>query len=421
MKRFFSHSGFIEFFVAAVFVLPIPLQPQVQAVKAKKIYTVTQGIIENGVILIQDGRIAEIGAEVKIPWNAEVLDYSQKVVIPGLVEAHAARGYDLANETNPLTPFVTVLDNVDTSHDDFRAALRFGVTTMNVMPGNATILGGRGAVVKTFGLVVEDVLLVPDSGMKISLAGTPMQSKMGVMAQLRRYFNETKDYMEKKEKEGREAKKDEMVSTPMSFRSPESVKYEAVADLLKGRFPAFFYCPSPTDIVQAQKFSDAYGLKSVYLLGPEGYKAADFAAEKKLKVILDPEIIYFEKDPVTENFKKVEVAKAFYDRRIEFALVSDPAKVQSRTLLYQAMKAVSCGLPADTALKAITIVPAQILGIDGLAGSLEKGKLANLVVLDREPLDFLGKVEFVLIEGKTVYDREQDAELKALLDEKIVF
>jgi hypothetical protein len=226
--------------------------------------------------------------------------------------------------------------------------------------------------------------------------------------------------MEKKEKEGKEAKKEEMVSTPMSFRSPESVKYEAVADLLKGRFPAFFYCPSPSDIVQAQKFSEAYGLRSVYILGPEGYKAADFVAEKKLKVLLDPEIIYFEKDPLTENFKKIEVAKAFYDRGIEFALLSDPDRVQSRSLLYQAMKAISCGIPADAALRSITIVPAQILGMDGLAGSLEKGKLANFVVLDKEPFDFLGKVEFVFIEGKPVYDREKDAELKALLDEKII-
>jgi imidazolonepropionase-like amidohydrolase len=419
MKRFSSPSRFVKFVLMAVFLVPLPLQPQVQAVKAKKIYTVTQGVIENGLILIQDGRILEIGPEAKIPWNAEVLDFSQKVVIPGLIEAHAARGYDLANETNPLTPFVTVLDNVDTSHDDFKSALRSGVTAMNIMPGPATILGGKGAVVKTFGLVVEDVLLVPDSGMKISLAGTPMQSKMGIMAQLRRYFNETKDYMEKIEKEGQEAKKEEMVSTPMSFRSPESVKYEAVADLLKGRFPAFFYCPLPSDIVQAQKFSEAYGLKSVYILGPEGYKAADFVAEKKLKVILDPELIYFEKDPVTDNFRQVDVAKAFYDRGIEFALVSDPARVQSRSLLYQAMKAISCGIPADAALRSITIVPAQILGMDGLAGSLEKGKLANFVVLDKEPFDFPGKVEFVFIEGKPVYDREKDAELKALLDEKI--
>jgi len=420
MKRFFSHSRFIQFLWVAVFLCPLPLHSQMKAVKAKRIFTVTQGVIENGVILILDGKIVEIGPEIKIPWNAEVLDYSQKVVIPGLVEAHAARGYDLANETNPLTPFVTVLDNVDTSHDAFKSALRSGVTAMNIMPGHATILGGRGAVVKTFGLVVEDVLLVPDSGLKISLAGTPMQSKMGIMAQLRRYFNETKDYMEKKEKESKEDKKGEMVSTPMSFRSPEYVKYEAVADLIRGRYPAFFYCPLPSDVVQAQKFSEAYGLRAVYVLAPECYKAADFVAEKKLNVILDPEIIYFEKDPLTEDVKKIEVARVFYDKGIAFALLSDPDRVQSRSLLYQAMKAISCGIPADVALRAITIVPAQLLGMDSLVGSLEKGKLANFVVLDKEPFDFLGKVEFVFIGGNAVYDRDKDEELKALLDEKVI-
>jgi hypothetical protein len=294
------------------------------------------------------------------------------------------------------------------------------VTTINIMPGNATILGGRGAIFKTFGLVVEDALLVPDSGMKISMAGTPLQSRMGVMAQLRRYFNETKDYIEKKEKESSAPKKEEMVSTPMSFRSPESVKYEAVADLLRGRYGAFFYCPSPSDVVQAQKFSEAYGLKAVYVLGPECYKAADFIAEKKLKVILDPELVYFEKDPISEDLKKVEVAKVFYDKGIEFALLSDPEKVYTRSLLYQTMKAVSFGVPADAALKFVTIVPAQILQVDRQVGSLEKDKLANFVVLDKEPLDLAAKVEFVYIEGKSVYDREKDEDLKELTNEKII-
>ena len=420
MKRFFYPSHILKYVLVLLLLAPLPLISQVKAIKARKIYSGTQGVIEKGVILIEHGKIVDIGEEAKIPWNAEVIDYGQKVIIPGLVEAHAMRGYDKANEDNPLTPFVSVLDNYDTSHDAITEALRSGVTTINIMPGNATILGGRGAIFKTFGLVVEDALLVPDSGMKISVAGTPMQSRMGVMAQLRRYFNETKDYMEKKEKEQTAPKKDEMVSTPMSFRSPESVKYEAVADLLRGRYGAFFNCPSPSDVVQAQKFSEAYAFKAVYVLGPECYKSADFIAEKKLKVILDPELIYFEKGPVSEELKKVEVAKVFYDKDIEFALLSDPDKVHTRSLIYQAMKAVSCGVPADAALKFVTIVPAQILEVDRQVGSLEKGKLANFVVLDKEPLDLAAKVEFVYIEGKAVYDREKDEDLKELTNEKII-
>ena len=98
----------------ALLVYPLASHAQTIAVKAKKIYTVSSGVIENGIILIQDGRIQEVSTGPEIPWNVEVVDYSQKIIVPGLVEAHVARGYDVANETNPLTPFVTVLDNIDT-------------------------------------------------------------------------------------------------------------------------------------------------------------------------------------------------------------------------------------------------------------------------------------------------------------------
>ncbi len=419
MNRPFGHLRCTAFVWALAFLYPLSLASQTVAIKAKKIYTVTQGVIEKGVLLVENGKILEIGPEGKVPWNSEVLDYSQKIIVPGLVEAHAARGYDIPNETNPLTPFVTVMDSLDLSHDALKLALRSGVTTMNIMPGNATILGGRGAVIKPYGLIIGDALMMPDSGMKISVVGTLAQSRMGVMAQLRRYFDETKDYVEKREKKSTIGKKDEMVSTPMAFRSPEYVKYEAVADLLGGRYQAFIYCATASDVLQAEKLSEVYGLKCVYVLGPQAYKAASFAAEKKLKVILDPELIYFEKDPVTEEIRKIEVGKVFQEAGLEFAIQSDPEKVQARTLFYQAMKLMSCGISAEIALKSITLVPARILGVDGLIGSLEKGKLANFVVLDKEPFDFSGKIEMVYIEGKPAYDRAKDEDLKDLSNDKI--
>jgi imidazolonepropionase-like amidohydrolase len=395
MKR---ELGFSRFFTCSVMILllvPLVLDAQVIAVKAKKIYTGSHGIIENGVILIQERKIQDVGSGLEIPWNAEVVDFSQKVILPGLVEAHAARGYDVANETNPLTPFVTVLDNIDTSHDDFQTALKDGVTTLNIMPGNNTILGGKGAVVKSVGLVVEDMLLIPESGMKLSVAGTPAQTRMGVMAQLRRYFNETIEYMEAQEKaEQKEGEK--MVSTPGSFRSPERVKYDSVVALLKGQYKAFIYCQSSADVIRANDLSE------------------------KFNIILDPELVYFERDPFTDEVKKIDVPEVFHEKDIEFALQSDPGKVQSRSLFYQGMRTIQSGLDLLEALKTVTVIPAQILGADSLIGSIDKGKLANFVVLDDEPFKLSTKVEFVYIDGKPVYEREKDEELKKLLEEKII-
>jgi imidazolonepropionase-like amidohydrolase len=418
MRRRFGHRKIITFCLAVLLFFPLVSHAQAIAVKAKKIYTVSSGIIENGIILIQDGKIQDVSTGPEIPWNVTVIDYGQKVIVPGMVEAHVARGYDVANETNPLTPFVTVLDNIDTSHDAFLSSLKDGVTTLHIMPGNNTILGGKGAVVKPTGLVVEDMLLVPESGLKISVAGTPSQTRMGVLAQLRRYFNETKEYMDKRKKEAQAEEK--MVSTPGSFRSPERVKYDSVVDLLEGRYQAFVYCQGPSDVVRAYNLSEIFGFQSVYLLGNECYKAADFIADKKLNVILDPELVFFERDPITEEVKKIDVVGIFHKKGIEFALLSDPNRVHTRSLSYQAMKAMGSGLSPEDVLEAVTIIPARMLGVDHLVGSIEKGKLASFSVLDDDPFKLSTKVEFVYIDGILVYERAKDEELKKLMEEKII-
>ncbi|UCC39681.1 MAG: amidohydrolase family protein [Candidatus Aminicenantes bacterium] len=419
-KKLSMHKSLMIIFFIVFICFSSAINAQVIAVKAKKIYTVSHGIIENGVILIRDKKIEAVGTEMEVSWNADIVDFSQKIIVPGLVEAHAVRGYDIANETNPLTPFVTVFDSIDTSHDAFKTALRDGVTTLCVMPGNRTILGGIGIIVKPVGLVVEDMVLVPDAGMKVSVAGTGSQTRMGVMAQLRRYFNEAIEYMENKELEASKKNEEKMVSTPGSFRSPEYVKYESVADLLRGRYRAFVYCESPSDVIRAQKLAERFDFQSVYVLGPECYRAADFIQENKLRVVLDPEIVYFEKDPMTEKIKKVETAKVFHEKGVAFALQSDPAKVHTRSLFYQAMRAMSSGLNDTEVLESVTLIPAQILGMESLVGSIDKGKLANFVVLDDEPFRLSTKVEFVYIEGKLVYEREKDEQLKKLFREKII-
>lgn len=418
MRKRFGYLKIITFWLVALLFLPLLCFAQNIAVKAKKIYTVSSGVIENGMILIQNGKIQDVSASAEIPWNVDVIDYGQKVIVPGMVEAHVTRGYDVANETNPLTPFVTVLDNIDTSHDAFLSSLKDGVTTLHIMPGNNTILGGRGAVVKSNGLVVEDMLLVPESGLKISVAGTPAQTRMGVLAQLRRYFNETKEYMEKQKKE---AQRDEaMVSTPGSFRSPERVKYDAVVDLFEGRYPAFVYCQGPSDVVRAYNLSESYGFQSVYVLGAECYKAIEFIADKKLSIVLDPELVYFEQNLITKEVTKIDVVEIYHKKGIEFALLSDPNRVHTRSLSYQAMKAMGSGLSPEDVLEAVTIIPARMLKVDHLVGSIEKGKLACFSVLSDDPFKLSTKVEFVYIDGILVYERAKDEEIKKLMEEKII-
>lgn len=408
-----NEPAMILFLFGFLILFPLSLESQVTAVKAGKIYPGSGAPIEPGVILIEEGRITAIGANVEIPWNATLLDYGRNVIVPGLIEAHAARGYDLANETNPLTPFVTVLDALDPSHDAFELALRDGVTTLNILPGNDTILAGMGALVKPVGLVVEDMLLLPVSGMKISVSGTPAFSRMGAMAQLRRYLNETKDYM------AGNADAKAMTAAPGFFRTPKYVKYEAVADLLRGRYRAFIYCETAGDVLRAQGLCGEYGIVAVLVFGPDCAKAAEAVAERKLKVILDPELVRFEQDPDMKSVRRIDVVRAFHDKGVSFALQSNPLRVDARSLFYQGMRAMSQGLTREEALESVTLTPARILGMDGTIGSLEPGKAANLVVLDGEPFELMTHNEFVMIDGKVAYDRQTDRKLKKLMDEKI--
>ena len=177
--------------LALVAVLSVPVQAADAAqdrvaVKAKRIVTGTGETIENGVILIEDGRIAAVGADLEAPWDAVV--HEADTVYPGLVEAHNSRGLDTANENVPVTPFISVLDAVDPSSFFFEDSRRDGVTTMLVIQGNNTVVGGTGMIVRPAGLTVEDMTVRPVAGMKISVSPKSGFTRMTQMAELRKAF-----------------------------------------------------------------------------------------------------------------------------------------------------------------------------------------------------------------------------------------
>ena len=166
--------------------------------------------IENGTIVFRDGKIADVGADVKVPVEARVIDASDKVIMPGFVEAHTSSGMSQANETNPIVPYVSVIDSIDPMNAYFRSARRNGVTTVRVVPGNSTLIGGQAAVIKTGGEFIDDMVLKSDAGVKISLR--PVSgSRMGHLAKLRKALDEAKRKLDKKNKakEEKEGKDDD--------------------------------------------------------------------------------------------------------------------------------------------------------------------------------------------------------------------
>lgn len=199
------------YFLAAVAVVALAtsnLQAQKPlAFKGAKIITMAGETIEDGTIVFRDGKIAAVGADVKVPVEARVIDASDKVIMPGFVEAHTSSGMSQANETNPVVPYVSVIDSIDPMNAYFRSARRNGVTTVRVVPGNSTLIGGQAAVIKTGGEFIDDMVLKSDAGVKISLR--PVSgSRMGHLAKLRKALDEAKRKLDKKNEANKE-KEDE--------------------------------------------------------------------------------------------------------------------------------------------------------------------------------------------------------------------
>ena len=392
---------------------PAPAKDDVLVVKAGRIITVSGNEITDGVIIIREGKIEAVGKGLEIPWDAKVLDASKQVVAPGFVETHTSRGVDRANENVPSVPFVSTFDSVNPLDPYFEDALRQGITTMFVAPGNGTMIGGQGCVMKPVGTITESMTLLKNHALKLSLDARPGMSRMAHLAALRRELDDVVDYLKNHEEKRREVP---VSAGGASTPAPEmEIKREVMAKFLQGKLAAFVYCPTAADVLRAIELSKKYKFRMKLVLGRDTWKAAPDIAREKLEVILPPDMIFWE----TDEEKHEEVLRVlpaiFAKAGVTFAFQTESSGTGSGYLWYQAAAAVRHGLPRADAIRAATRTPAQILGIDARVGSIEKGKDANLLVLTGDPLDARTWVDQVLVEGKTVYERSKDAKLKKIL------
>ena len=237
------------------------------AIKGATIITMKGERIEKGVIIVRDGQIAKVGADLKVPVEANVIDAEGKIVMPGIINVHSSAGMSQANESNDNVPFLSVVDSIDPALTFFEESRRNGVTSAAVVPGNSTMIGGRGAVVKTAGGYVNDMVLKKDVGLKISMAPRT-GSRLAHYAKLRKTLEDVQEAQKKrKEKDEEDAKakaeadkkKDDKKAaakkpaakpkTPAAESVTAAATREAMESLLAGKLPAFIYCPQAMDAV----------------------------------------------------------------------------------------------------------------------------------------------------------------------------
>lgn len=410
------------------------IPPSKVALKGGRIIPVVGDPIENGTVLIEHGLIAAIGEHVEIPYDAMVVEVAGKVVFPGMFDAHSARGLDVRNENAPVTPFLDVYDAIDPSKLYFEDALRDGITSIHVVPANNCVISGLSRVIHPIGLTLDEMTLRGPIALKIGVAPKRNSDRMVQLATLRETFLELADYLEnlaeEKYEESLKKKNEEIDVGPEEARKRgkaliQSDDYDDahrnLVKLTRGELDAFVYCGRAGDVSRAVDLAKKNGFfeRMVLVLGSDCYKAVDVVKQSGRPVVLDSDLVHRQRDPVTGDIRETFVPKVFADHGVAFSLLpSSNSSLAERYLNYQAARCVRNGVSRQAGLEAITLNPAKASGVGDLVGSLEVGKVANILVLSGDPLDFNTWVELVYIKGIRAYDRSTDVRLQQLLGDE---
>jgi imidazolonepropionase-like amidohydrolase len=399
--------------------------------------TITGGIIREGTLLAEGGRIVELGKDAAVPPEAKVIDAKGRVVMPGLIDAHCHTGVfpdgvgfvesDGNEATDPVTPHLRAIDAIHPDDMAFKDLREAGVTTINTGPGSANLIGGQFACLKTKkAKTVEEMVIMAPSGMKMALGENPKRTygdqkklpstRMGNAAQLRAVLVSAQNYQAKwaryREKEESYRKRlqqreawtgQERRERPDPPDPPErDIKMEALIPVLEGKLRAMIHCHRADDIVTAIRIAEEFGMRFSIEHATEGFKVAELLARKKVPCVVGPILFSRMKYELRELTPR---NPGMLSRAgVKVAIQTDEMSAV-KYLRINAALAVQQGMSEEEALKAITIYPAEIIGVADRVGSLEVGKDADLVLLSGHPLDYRSLPELVLIDGKTEYER----------------
>jgi hypothetical protein len=379
-------------------------------IKGGKIHTITDGIIENGVIIIRDGIIEDIGKDVKVPPDAQVLDHSGSFIMPGVVSPHSYLGIPppsaaeqrAAMRSGPAIANLgnyPVLYSIYPEDPVYLMALKNGLTTLAISPRPAGI-AGLGAVIQPGGEKLKDILVKEKAFLKVNVYVNTLFWDM-----LKRALDEAKNKIEEEKKKAQEKKqekdKDKKKGEDEKEAGEEEEKIKESTlifmDVVEGKLPVMADCYSPSALSPLNALLSGFPkVKLVVVGGPEIYKAGSLLKEKNIPVILSPEIRTILRWSRAERTNYVLKCQ---ELGLKMAF-QPPGDVQEQIHLFDYLNRLALyGVNKDVLLKGVTIVPAEILGMEKVVGSLEKGKRADLIVFQNDPLENIPVIENVLSGG----------------------
>ncbi len=384
------------------------------AIRGGTVYTLAGPPIAGGTVVIRDGKIVAVGAGVPIPPGAAVLDATGLEVYPGLFDAITRLGLteigavDVTNDVNELglfNPHLVAATAVHPASEHIPVARANGITHAVAAPqARSGGIGGQGSLINLAGWTVEEMLVEPSVGLVVNWPTLETrQFDFTTFQQTERPFREAK-----KEYDDRLRQLDEWMEAARRYdravRAGEAVardlKLEALAKAVRRELPLLVQARTERDIRNAIAWAEKQNVRIVILGGEEAWKLKDELARRQIPVILGPTQTLPNADDRWYDEMYAQPA-ALYQAGVKFAISTFNAS-DSRTLPYEAGNAVPYGLPREEALKAITLYPAQILGVADRLGTIEAGKLANLIVTDGDPLMIQTQVKHVIIAGREV-------------------
>ncbi len=376
-------------------------------IKNGKIITVTGKTYENGDIIVEGGKIVEIGEN--LSHEGEVIDAKGNYVLPGFVESHCHlgmwesgigfEGSDGNEATDPITPHLRAIDAINPMDETFEEAYSLGgVTTVASGPGSANVMGGQFCAIKTYGNVIDKMIIKEPLAMKIAFGENPKRfyaekkqspsTRLGTAAELRNILFKAVEY--KNAKENGENPKFDM-------------KLEALIPVLNKEIPLKTHAHRADDIITAIRIKNEFGLNMTLDHCTEGHLIADYIKEQDMVAICGPSFGHrtkFELQNLT-----FETPKVLTEKGVKVAIMTDSPVIPLHHLNMCAALAMKAGMDEKEALKAITINAAEILNLEDRVGSLEIGKDADIVIWSKHPFDLQAEPLYTIIDGKIVYKK----------------
>jgi imidazolonepropionase-like amidohydrolase len=379
---------------------------------AGRLFPVAKGPMENGAVLVQEGKIVAVGprSSLKVPPGTPVI--SAESVTPGLIDAHSsvpltgeyniAADQDADERSDPDQADLRVLDAFNPSEPLLRFLLEQGVTVVHACPGRENVIAGVTGVFRTHGAQAESMVLRFPQSLLFNLGEAPKETykgqrpgtRMGTAAIIRKAFTDAVNYRRKREH-------------PKAGEPPldTNLKLESLQAALDRKVSVLFCAQKADDLMTAMRLINEFHLYGRLALAAEAYLVTDQIAAAKIPVIVHPTMQRVESMETLNSY--LGNAAALADAKIPLAIGSgfEDYVPKTRVVRMEAAIAMVYGLGRDAALRAITLDAARILGIDAQYGSLEPGKVADLVLYDGDPFEHATHVTTVFVGGRLVYDR----------------